>query len=68
MMHMEFQGTVTLGEVLQIVSFLIAVFAAYNRITNQITKIETTIKPIYDWWRANVNERPMHNRHSSLGD
>lgn len=52
------KDTMTVGDILQIVSFLIAAFAVYNRLSNKITKIETKLDLIYEWWtnRARIYE------------
>jgi hypothetical protein len=52
---MDFKGTITAGEVLQIVTLIVGFFAAYNRLSLQITKLEVKLDPIYKWWNRQVH-------------
>lgn len=47
---MKMEWSITAGELLQVVSFLIAAFALYNRLTEKIVRVETKVNIIYDWW------------------
>ena len=47
--------TITTGELLQVVSFLIAVFAAYNRISMKLAQIETKLDPLWKQYTGQFN-------------
>jgi hypothetical protein len=49
-MHLLYDGNVTAGDILMCISFLVAVFGAYNRISERLTKIETRLSAIGDWF------------------
>ncbi len=51
---MEMKWTITAGELLQIISILVAGFTVYNRITIQINDLKTKIEPL---WQQFINER-----------
>lgn len=51
---MEIKYTVTAGELIQVLSFLLAVFATYNRISIKITSLETKLDTLYEWWQHEV--------------
>lgn len=63
---MHFDGTITAGELLQIISFLLAVFAAYNRITIKISILETKLTTIYDWWEDEVRKQAGDHRNRKI--
>ena len=44
--------TVTAGELLQIISFIITMFAVYNRISIEIAEIKTELSSIKRWWET----------------
>lgn len=52
---MDFKWTITAGELLQIISILLAVFSVYNRISVKLMQIETKLEPIYEWWQRSVS-------------
>lgn len=62
--HLE--GTITAGEMIQVVSFLVAAFAVYNRLSIKIAKLETNLQTLYDWWQnrieCNKNDCPFLER------
>ena len=62
----EYKASVTTGELLQIISFLLAVFAVYNRITLQINEIVIELRPMLDWWnKSNLTAREYADSHRS---
>lgn len=67
-MGISYTGTITAGELLQVLSFLIAVFAAYNRISIKLAQLETKIQPIYDWWQDSINVSAAGGRHRHESD
>lgn len=68
---MEMKWTVTAGELLQILSFLFAVFAAYNRISLQIRSLETKLEPLWAQYvsdKDNVRQWKNEHQHFSGSD
>ena len=59
---MEVKWTITLGEVLQIVSLLIVVFGFYNKISNAVVSMQTDLNMIKKWWEHYIIEG---NKYSS---
>lgn len=53
---MRLEGTVTLGELLQIVAFVIAVFAAYNRLSIRLATLEERINIVHKWWENKISD------------
>lgn len=46
--------TLTAGELLQVVTFLVAALAVYNRLSEKITKLETKLDVMFEWWQNEV--------------
>ena len=52
---MELKWTITAGELLQIVSFVVAIFAIYNRLSIEIAEIKTELGHVKKWWETCSN-------------
>lgn len=59
---MEIKYTVTAGEILQVLSFLLAVFATYNRISIKMSSLETKLDTLYEWWQHEVQSHREFER------
>ena len=47
--------TITLGEALQVLTFLFAGVALYVRLSNKIAMVEAKVNLIYTWWQMQIN-------------
>lgn len=65
---MKVEWTITAGELLQIVSFLMAVFAAYNRISLEIRELSTKLEPLWQQYtREHETVRQWKDQHQFSG-
>ena len=46
----KFDGTITLGDLSVILTFIISVFGVYNRLSIQISEIKSDLAMIKRWW------------------
>lgn len=51
-MHLLFEGKLTAGDILMCISFLVAVFGAYNKLTERLTMMEVKLDAISIWWNT----------------
>jgi hypothetical protein len=47
---MEIKWTITLGEAIQIMVFLVGVVSVYVKMNDKLTRMETKVNLLYAWW------------------
>lgn len=70
---MVFKQSVTLGDIVQVITLIAAALGLYSRLSDRITTLEGKIgilaerlNPIYKWWNKNVSiSGPNQESHSS---
>lgn len=50
--------TITLGEALQCLTFTVAAVAVYIRLSDRLTKMETKINIVFNWWIETYGHTP----------
>lgn len=65
---MGFKMTITAGEILQALMFLISAFAVYNRLSVEINTIKVKVDILYGWWEDQVNNSSDYARRHEHGD
>ncbi len=58
---MELKWTITVGELIQILSILLGGFTVYNRLSLELRDLKTKIEPLWDQY-TNERERDTNNR------
>jgi hypothetical protein len=56
--------TVTLGDLMQIIAALGAIFIAFHKIQNRLTIIETQVHPVWEWF---VQKREREAEYEMIG-